>query len=102
MFETHGIQHLERIVAEIGTTLLELDRLSPCLLMIQSLYIVVDCPFQLAKLLNADLQTISDWAAAWLVTFNLLKTLSMKISRKRNPVFHHPHEWYNDQEHFFP
>ena len=42
-----------------------------------SLYIIVDCPLQSAQLLNTDLQTISDWAAAWLVTFNPLKTLSM-------------------------
>ena len=38
-----------------------------------SLYIIVDCPLQSAQLLNTDLQTISDWAAAWLVTFNPLK-----------------------------
>ena len=55
-----------------------------------SLYIIVDCPLQSAQLLNTDLQTISDWAAAWLVTFNPLKTLSMLISRKRNPVLHPP------------
>ena len=56
-----------------------------------SLYIVVDCPFHSAQLLNnTDLQTISDWAAAWLVTFNPLKTLSMIILRKCNPVFHPP------------
>ena len=55
-----------------------------------SLYIIVDFPLQSAQLLNTDLQTISDGAAAWLVTFNPLKTLSMLISRKRNPVFHPP------------
>ena len=55
-----------------------------------SLYIIVDCPLQSANLLNTDLQTIFDWAAAWLVTFNPLKTLSMIISRKSNPVFHPP------------
>ena len=55
-----------------------------------SLYITVDCPLQSAKLLNTDLQTISDWAADWLVTFNSQKTLSMIISCKRNPVFHPP------------
>ena len=55
-----------------------------------SLYIIVDCPLQSAQLLNTDLQTISDWAAAWLVTFNPLKTLSMLISRKLNPVLHPP------------
>ena len=55
-----------------------------------SLYIIVDCPLQSAQLLNTDLQTISDWAAAWLVTFNPIKTLSMLILRKRNPVLHGP------------
>ena len=35
---------------------------------VTSLYIIVDCPLQSANLLNTDLQTISDWAAAWLVT----------------------------------
>ena len=55
-----------------------------------SLYIIVNCPLQSAQLLNTYLQTISDWTAAWLVTFNPLKTLSMLISRKRNPVLHPP------------
>ena len=55
-----------------------------------SLYIIVNCPLQSAQLLNTDLQTISDWTAAWLVKFNPLKTLSMLISRKRNPVLHPP------------
>ena len=55
-----------------------------------SLYIIVDYPLHSAKLLNTDLQNISDWAAAWLVTFNSQKTLSMIISCKRNPVFHPP------------
>ena len=55
-----------------------------------SLFIIVDCHLHSANLLNTDLQTISDWAAAWLVTLNPLKTLSMIISRKRNPVFHSP------------
>ena len=50
---------------------------------------VVDCPIQLAQLLYTDLQTISNRAASWLVTFNPLKTLSMIISRKCNPVFYH-------------
>ena len=51
-------------------------------------YIVVDVPLQSTQLLNTDLQTISDWVAVWLVTFNPLEILPMIISRKRNPVFH--------------
>ena len=35
-----------------------------------SLNIVVDWPLQSAQLLNTDLQTIANWAAAWLVIFN--------------------------------
>ena len=36
-------------------------------------YIVVNCPLQSAHFLNTDLQTICDWAAAWLFTFNPLR-----------------------------
>ena len=53
-----------------------------------SLYIIVDCPLQAGQLLNRDLNAILLWANRWLVTFNLSKTLSMLISRKRNLVFH--------------
>ena len=53
-----------------------------------SLYIIVDLPEDAARILNADLQTISQWANAWLVTFNASKTLSMIFSRKSNPVHH--------------
>ena len=53
------------------------------------LFIVVDGP-SLSQLLNTSLQTISDWATAWLVTFNPLKTLAMIISRKHNLVVHPP------------
>ena len=42
-----------------------------------SLYIIVDLPEDAARILNADLQTTSQWANAWLVTFNASKTLSM-------------------------
>ncbi|MCG7875096.1 MAG: reverse transcriptase family protein [Candidatus Thiodiazotropha endolucinida] len=55
-----------------------------------SLYIVVDCPLQAATLLNNDLNTISEWAEKWLVTFNANKTLSMTFSRKLQPVMHPP------------
>ncbi|MCG8033358.1 MAG: reverse transcriptase family protein, partial [Candidatus Thiodiazotropha taylori] len=51
-----------------------------------SLYIIVENPDQAARLLNTDLQTISNWAVDWLVEFNAKKTTAMTISRKRNPV----------------
>ena len=59
-----------------------------------SLCIIVDLPEDAARILNADLQTISQWANAWLVTFNASKTLSMIFSRKSNPV-HHPSLFMN-------
>ena len=55
-----------------------------------SLYTIVNFPIQSASILITDLQTISDLAAAWRVTFNPLKTLSMIISRICNPVYHPP------------
>ena len=58
-----------------------------------SLYIIVDCPLQAGQLLNRDLNVISIWANSWLVTFNLSKTQSMLISRKRNSVFHPLYLW---------
>ncbi|MCG8113671.1 MAG: reverse transcriptase domain-containing protein [Candidatus Thiodiazotropha taylori] len=51
-----------------------------------SLYVIVERPDQAAQLLNADLQTISNWAEDWLVEFNTKKTMAMTISRKRNPI----------------
>ena len=51
-----------------------------------SLYIIVEFPDQAARLLNADLQTISNWAVDWLVEFNANKTMAKTISRKQNPV----------------
>ena len=56
-----------------------------------SLYIIVDLPEQAVRILNADLQTISQWANSWLVKFNPSKTLSMIFSRKLNPVQHPSH-----------
>ena len=53
-----------------------------------SLYIIVDLPEQAARILNADLQTISQWTNSWLVTFNPSKTLSMIFFGKLNPVQH--------------
>ena len=51
-----------------------------------NLYIIVERPDQAARLLNADLQTISNWAVDWLVELNAKKKMAMTISRKRNPV----------------
>ena len=45
-----------------------------------SLYIIVDLPEQAARILNADLQTISKWANSWLVTFNPSKLINAIIS----------------------
>ena len=47
-----------------------------------TLYIIVECPNAAARCLNADLQTISQWAEDWLVNCNANKTLSMIISRR--------------------
>ena len=60
-----------------------------------SLYIIVDLQVQAARILNADLQTISKWANSWLVTFNPSKTLSMLVSRKLNTV-QNPYLFMND------
>ena len=61
-----------------------------------SLYIIVDLPEDASRILNAVLQTISQWTNAWLqlVTFNASKTLSMIFSCKSNPV-HHPSLYMN-------
>ena len=53
-----------------------------------SVYIIVDLPEQAARILNADLQIIYQWANSWLVTFSPNKTASMIFSRKLNPVQH--------------
>ena len=39
-----------------------------------SLFIIVDDPVTAAECLNADLSRISNWADAWLVSFNPTKT----------------------------
>lgn len=57
-----------------------------------SLYIIVDNPITAAFILNADLDTISKWAADWLVDFNPAKTLTLLVTRKNQPVFHPPLE----------
>ena len=60
-----------------------------------SLYIIVDTPNSAAIILNNDLNYITSWAADWLVDSNASKTLSMLMSRKRNPG-HHPPLYMND------
>ena len=52
-----------------------------------SLHIIVDSPNGAANHLNVDLNSISTWADAWLVTLNTGKTLSMIFSHK----LHCPH-----------
>ena len=61
-----------------------------------SLYIIVEDPSVAAKLLNADLEKIAEWALNWLVKFNPLKTESLLISRKTNTV--HPPVFMLDQQ----
>lgn len=55
-----------------------------------SLYIIVDTPQLAADSLNVDLRSISVWAGQWLVEFNPAKTISMVISKKREPETHPP------------
>ena len=54
------------------------------------LYIIVECPDQAARILNADLRAISAWAVDWLVEFHAKKTMAMTLSRKSTPVYHPP------------
>ena len=62
------------------------------------MYIVVDP----AQLLNTDMQTISDWDAAWLVTLNPLNTVNDNLAQAQSYMPPSPlYEWYNDQEHRF-
>ena len=51
--------------------------------------------YSAALIMNNDLSYITSWAADWLVDFNASKTLSMLMSRKRNPG-HHPPPYMND------
>ena len=55
-----------------------------------SLYIIVERPDLAARLLNSDLQTISDWADLWLVEFHARKPMAMTLTRKLNPIQHPP------------
>lgn len=50
-----------------------------------ALYIDVDNTNQGEIIMNADLQTIGQWASQWLVNFNPRKTVAMKLSLKINP-----------------
>ena len=47
-----------------------------------SLYIMVENPQIAARLLNLDLDIISNWALDWLVDFNARKTMSLLLSTK--------------------
>ena len=55
-----------------------------------SLYIIVECPDQAARILNAVLRAISAWPVDWLVEFHAKKTMAMTLSRKSPPVYHPP------------
>ena len=58
-------------------------------------HIIVNTPNSAALILNNDLSYIPSGAADWLIDFNTSKTLSMLMSRKRNPG-HHPPLYMND------
>ena len=55
-----------------------------------TLYLIINDPIISATIIESDLQTISDWAKKWLVTFNPTKTESLLITRKNNRSVH-PH-----------
>ena len=55
-----------------------------------SLYIIVEHPDLVARCINFDLHTISDWAGKWLGKFNPPKTESMVVTRKINKPNHPP------------
>lgn len=55
-----------------------------------SLFLVVENPDVAARTLNYDLNTISNWAKKWLVTFNPNKTESILFSKKKSPIIHPP------------
>ena len=65
-----------------------------------SLSIIVDDPVIAAGCINIDLGKISAWASTWLVTFNLIKTEILLVSRflwtdARRPV---PRLWIRSAE----
>lgn len=47
-----------------------------------SLFKIIENPATVAAGLNNDLDKISRWAAAWLISFNPMKTKTMTIIRK--------------------
>ena len=53
-----------------------------------SLYIIVENPPTAARLLNLDLDIISNWALDWLVDFNARKTMLLLLSTKCVPLLH--------------
>ena len=50
-----------------------------------SLYVIIEDPSVAATCLNNDLDTISQWARKWQVTFNPNKTETIQFSRKAKP-----------------
>ena len=62
-----------------------------------SLFFVVDNPNTTAETLNSDLETITQLAKTWLVTFNPAKTESLLISRKVIQPVHPPLFMQNEQ-----
>ena len=55
-----------------------------------SLYIIVDFPDSVAKILHLDLERLYNWAVQWLVKFNPIKTESLLFSRRVNLRDHPP------------
>ena len=53
-----------------------------------SLYIIVENPQTAARLLNLDLDIISNWALDWLVDFHARKTMPLLLSTKLVPLLH--------------
>ena len=49
-----------------------------------SLFIIVDGPATVAACIKTNLSSLTQWAATWVVTFNLIKTESMLISRRNS------------------
>jgi hypothetical protein len=54
------------------------------------LFLNVENPDIAANRLNTDLLSIDEWSKEWLITFNALKTESMTIAHKMNPIDHPP------------
>ena len=62
-----------------------------------SLYLTVEDPNSAARVINADLGTIQEWADKWLVTFSPPKTKEVLFSRVRTDR-NHPPLWLNGEE----